>query len=159
MSNYKKKLDKTHKDQMSLFDMLVENQRGEVSPREGSLDIDTEFRGVISEELKGCPYSRYHIAGRMSELTGTEITKAMLDSWTAESKELHRFPAIFLPAFCVAVGSSAPLDFLAKKAGVFVLPGKEALRAEIQKLTDKRDKTTKQIKKRKAFLAALEEPR
>lgn len=159
MSKYKKKLDKQDDRQISLFDLLIKNHRAGESPKEGSLDIDTEFRHLISEILKGCPYSRYHISARMSELTGAEITKAMLDSWTAESKDLHRFPAIFLPAFCVAVGSSEGLDFLAQKAGVFVLPGKEALRAEIQKLVDKRDQTTKMIKKRKAFLDALEEMR
>jgi hypothetical protein len=157
MSKLRKQIDKNDDRQRSLFELLVEVQRDNTAPRAGSLDIDTEVRCAISEELKGCPYSRFHVAARMSELTGTEITKAMLDSWTAESKENHRFPAIFLPAFCVAVGSSRALDFLAQKAGVFVLPGREALRAEIQRDQDKRDRLTKGIKRKKVLLEALKE--
>ena len=95
MSKYKKRIDKNDDRQISLFDLIIKNQGEDTSPKEGSLDIDTEVRHLVSEELKGCPYSRYHVAARMSELTGTEITKSMLDSWTAESKEQHRFPAIF----------------------------------------------------------------
>jgi len=155
MSKYKKKLDKQDDRQRSLFDLLVEAQRDNTAPRAGSLDIDTEMRHQISSELKKCPYSRYHVAARMSELTGTEITKSMLDSWTAESKELHRFPAIFLPAFCVAVGSPCLMNFLGRRAWVFVLPGKEALRAEIQKLLEERERINKGIKKRRTLLEGL----
>jgi hypothetical protein len=156
MTKLREKLDKQDDRQISLFDLLVEAQRDNTAPRAGSLDIDNELRHQISDELKKCPYSRYHIAGRMSELTGTEITKSMLDSWTAESKELHRFPAIFLPAFCIAVGSPCLINFLGRKAGVFVLPGKEALRAEIQKLLEERERINKGIKKRKTLLEGLE---
>jgi hypothetical protein len=152
MSKLRKNIDKNNDQQLNLFDLLVEVQRDNTAPRAGSLDIDTELRHQITSELKKSPYSRYHVAGRMSELTGTEITKSMLDSWTAESKELHRFPAIFLPAFCIAVGSSCLVNFLGRKAGVFVLPDKDALRAEIQKLLEEREKINKGIKKRKAFL-------
>jgi hypothetical protein len=41
------------------------------------------------------PLSRYQVAAKMSELLDVDITKTMLDSWTAESKEQHRFPALF----------------------------------------------------------------
>ncbi len=157
MSNLRKRIDKNDGRQISLFDLLVEAQRDNTAPRAGSMDIDTALRCQISDELKKCPYSRYHVAARMSELTGTEITKSMLDSWTAESKEFHRFPAIFLPAFCVAVESPCLLNFLGRKAGVFVLPGKEALRAEIQKLLEERERINRGIKRRKAFLGAMDE--
>ncbi|MFH2011707.1 MAG: hypothetical protein ABIJ37_03230 [Pseudomonadota bacterium] len=157
MSKLRKRIDKNNDKQLSLFDILKKAQEEDSLPKAGSLNIDIEFRELISAELKKCPYSRYHVAGRMSELTGTEITKSMLDSWTAESKELHRFPAIFAPAFCISVESSGLLDFLGMKAGVFVLPGKEALRADIQKLLEQRDKINKGIKKRRALLDGLKE--
>jgi len=156
MAKPRKRIDKNNDRQLTLFDLLVKNQEDDNAPKAGSLNIDVEFRELISEELKKCPYSRHHIAGRMSELTGTEITKSMLDSWTAESKELHRFPAIFSPAFCIAAGSPGLIDFLGRKAGVFVLPGKEALRAEIQKLLEERGKINQGIKKRKALLGDME---
>lgn len=94
------------------------------------MDIDRQFRALVSEAIKGSPLSRYTIAARMSELCGHEITKSMVDSWSAESKENHRFPAIFIPAFCEAVGSRDALTFLCEKAGTFNMKGPDALRAE-----------------------------
>ena len=155
MSKLRKKIDRENDRQMSLFDVLEKAQRDDNAPGAGSLDIDTELRYLISQELKECRYSRYHVAARMSELTGTEITKTMLDSWTAESKEFHRFPAIFLPAFCLAVGRMGLLNFLGRKSGAFVLPGKEALRAEIQRLIEERERINGEIKKRRGLLGAM----
>jgi hypothetical protein len=80
-------------NQASLFDLLKNYQEENHASRPaGSFDIDRQFRELISQALKNCPLSRWQVAARMSELTGHEITKAMLDSWTAESKEAHRFP-------------------------------------------------------------------
>ncbi|MDY7032379.1 MAG: hypothetical protein SVY10_10805 [Thermodesulfobacteriota bacterium] len=157
MSKSRKRIDKHDSRQLSLFDMVVKDQQENGSPRAGGLNIDMEFRELVSSCLKRCQYSRYHVAARMSELAGYEITKAMLDSWTAESKELHRFPAIFLPAFCEAIGDWEIIQFLARKARVFCLPGKEALRADVQKLKEQRSKINKEIKKRETQIEALEE--
>lgn len=137
--------------QVSLFDILKNLQEEKTTNRPpGSFDIDSQFRAAISEALKGCPLSRYQVAARMSELVGSEITKAMLDSWTAESKEGHRFPAIFLPAFCEATGCSEPLKLMGRLVGVFILPGPEALRAEIQRIEEEINR--KQIEKRKRLM-------
>ena len=157
MSKSRKKIDKEDDRQMSFFDLLVKGRKDNEAPKAGSLDIDIEFRELISQTLKECPYSRYHVAARMSELTGHEITKSMLDSWTAESKDNHRFPAVFLPAFCNAVGNAAVVDFLGRKTGVYVLPGKEALRAEVQKLKEQKSRINKEIKRGEARLDVLEE--
>jgi len=143
--------------QPTLFDLLREMEaRTSQSILSGSMDVDRIFRESVSEALKKCPLSRYQVAARMSELTGQEITKAMLDSWTAESKEQHRFPAIFVPAFCEAVSCTDPLRILGRPTGVFVLPGPEALRAEIQRLEE--EITVKQQEKRKRvfFLKEME---
>jgi hypothetical protein len=123
----------------------------------GSFDIDRQFREAISAALKQCSLSRWQVAARMSELTGAEITKTMLDSWTAESKELHRFPAIFLPAFCEAVGSSEPLKIMGGLVGVFVLPGPEALRAEIRRIDEEIQRKQAEKKKRVIFLREMGE--
>lgn len=154
MAKMKKSVDI---NQLSLFETLKNLQDREAHPKaSGSMDIDRLFREAISEALKNCPLSRYQVAARMSELTGQEITKAMLDSWTAESKEGHRFPAIFLPAFCEAVGCSEPLKILGHLVGVFVLPGPEALRAEIRRLEEEIGKKQQEKKKRMIFLKEME---
>jgi len=157
MSNRKQKTDEQAGRQLSLFDILVEDRKGGEKPQAGSLSIDIEFRELISASLKQCPNSRYYVAGRMSELTGAEITKARLDSWTAESKEFHRFPAIFLPAFCISIGNTDPVDFLARKSGVYTLPGKGALRAEVQKLKEEKKRINKKIKAGETRIEILKE--
>lgn len=138
-------------NQSSLFD-LVKTIQTDQHPRNnpGAFDLDRAFRESVSLALKNCPLSRWQVAARMSELSGCDITKSMLDSWTAESKEQHRFPAIYLPAFCEAVGSSSPMNLLARPVGVFVLPGPEALRAEIQRIEE--DILKKQTEKRKRIM-------
>lgn len=154
MTKCKKKLDI---GQATIFDLLSEIQEQSVivtSP--GSMDIDSRFRAAISEALKACRLSRFGVAARMSELTGTEITKSMLDSWTAESKENHRFPAIYLPAFCEATGNHEPLRMLSSLVGVFILPGPEALRAEIRRIEEEIEKKQHERRKRLLFLREME---
>ena len=154
MAKSKKHIDTK---QISLFEFIksFQEQKSESKPV-GSFDIDRRFREAISLALKRCPLSRYQVAARMSELCDTDITKTMLDSWTAESKEMHRFPAIFLPAFCEAVGQSDPLKLIGDPVGVFILPGPEALRAEIQRLEEEIGKKQAEKKKRLVFLKEME---
>jgi len=156
MSKSKKRIAIENSKQRSLFDLIKEGREENERPAPGSLNIDIEFRELISQSLKECRYSRYIVAGKMSELTGVEITKTMLDSWTAESKEYHRFPAIFLPAFCVVTSTLNPLDFLSQKAGGFVLPGEDALRAETQALKEERNRINKKIRKNETLLQEVE---
>lgn len=156
MAKSKNSLD----NQLSLFDILKNYQKQQSTKKPaGSFNIDTAFREAISEALKRCPRSRWEVAGRMSELTGTDISKSMLDSWTSEAKESHRFPAIFLPAFCEASGCSEPLKILGRLVGVFVLPGPEALRAEIMKLEEEIGKKQQEKRKRMVFLKEMEAER
>ena len=155
MAKSKKYLDT---NQLTLFDVLKNYQEQNfIQKSAGSFDIDRQFREAISTVLKACPLSRWHVAARMSELVGCEIRKSMLDSWTAESKEMHRFPAIFLPAFCEAAGSSEPLKILGRLVGVFVLPGPEALRAEIRRIDEEISKKRQEKKKRVLFLQEMGE--
>ncbi|MDD4356023.1 MAG: hypothetical protein PHN98_02135 [Smithellaceae bacterium] len=154
MAKIKQKIDI---NQASLFDILKNYQEENTCSRPaGSFDIDRQFREAISQALKISHLSRWQVAARMSELTGQEITKTMLDSWTAESKEGHRFPAIFLPAFCEAVGCSEPIRMLGKPVGVFVLPGPEALRAEIQRIEEEITRKQTEKRKRLVFLKEME---
>jgi hypothetical protein len=151
MAKLKQRID----NQASLFDLLKTYQDN-ISRPAASFDLDRQFRESISQALKDCPLSRYQVAARMSELVGGEITKTMLDSWTAESKEGHRFPAIFLPAFCEVTGCSEPLKIMGKPVGVFVLPGPDALRAEIQRSEEEINRKQAEKRKRLMFLKEME---
>ena len=151
MSKPRKKID----GQYSLFE-LIRRLEQPTDPSPGDLNIQYQLQGVITQCVKRCPFSRWQIAARMSELLNQDISKYMLDTWTAESKEYHRFPAEYLPAFCQAVGSVEPLKILAEKAGVFVLQGPEALRSEIRKLEEEIKRLQKEKQKRQFFLREVE---
>ncbi len=101
---------------------------------EGSLDYSVELAHALSGALKQSPKSRYEIAARMSELVGREITKTMLDAWTAESKSEWRFPFEYAAAFEVASGTTCLQALLCRKRGSRILEGEEALQAELGRL-------------------------
>ena len=100
----------------------------------GSLDISAQLCHTLSAALKAAPDDRFRVAAEMSRLTGQDITKFVLDTWTAESKERHRFPFEFAPAFEAATGSYALQQLLASKRGTTVMVGEEVIDAEIGRL-------------------------
>ena len=131
MAKSKKSLD----NQASLFDLIMSAQKeSEATRPAGCMDIDRRFRELISEGLRRCLLSRYQVAARMSELVGKEITKAMLDAWTAESKSEWRFPFEYAGAFEVACDTTCLQELLCRKRGSRILEGEEALLAELGRL-------------------------
>lgn len=101
---------------------------------EGELDEDLAVRALLNEDLRALPnVTRWEIAGRMSRALGKEVTKWQVDSWTAESKEGHRFPLAYLPAWAWATGSQRLLEHLAAKLGLRVTTDTELERAEVQR--------------------------
>jgi hypothetical protein len=145
--------------QPTLFDWVKKAQalsdQSQCHPQ-GSLDVDSELRGAISGDIKACPLSRYQIAAKMSELVGQEITESMLYNWTAEAHDRHRFPAQFLPAFVVVTGGRRTFECLSRRSGLFALPGREALRSEIQRLDEQIKGLQDEKQKRKIFLKEIE---
>ena len=156
MAKKTERVDKKEQRQLSLLDLLEQAQSRPVDDDEGSLNIHGRYCRCLTRAINQSGLSRWEIAGRMSHLLGTEITKYMIDSWTAESKEGHRFPAEYLPAFCKATGCMEPIQFLAELTGMFALPGPDALRAEIQKLSEKERRLKAEKRKREMFLKEME---
>lgn len=115
--------------QLDFFDVPVAP-----APVGGSLDYAVELRHVLSDALKKSPKSRYQVAGEMSELTGQEISKAMLDAWTAESKTPWRFPFEYAAAFESACATTALQELMCRKRGSRILVGEEVLLAELGRL-------------------------
>ncbi|MDA0262129.1 MAG: hypothetical protein O3A21_08055 [Proteobacteria bacterium] len=99
-------------------------------PQPGSLDIDARLRHALSKAIKECPHSRYEIAARISELVGSEVSKHMLDAYSAESRETHKFPVQYLPALIAATGATWLLDVIAERCGCVVLEGADAVHAK-----------------------------
>ncbi len=153
MANLKKRF--SNKNQSTIFELIQEHNANS-NPEPGSMDIDRAFREAVSLDLKECPLSRYQVVAVMSELIGQDITKAMLDSWTADSKEQHRFPAIFLPAFCEATGGSRTLRLLGNVSKRYVMDGPDALRADIRRDEELIREIRKRKQKKQVVLSAME---
>lgn len=126
------------------------------SPLPGALSIGPALRHLMADLLRASPRQRFEIAAHMSELTGHEITKHQLDSWTADSRDGWRFPLEYLPAFEVAVQTHDITAWLADLRGCKVLVGKEALDAEIGKLERLKEDAGKKIRQLKQAMGEME---
>ncbi|RJP82772.1 MAG: hypothetical protein C4522_02700 [Desulfobacteraceae bacterium] len=158
MTKLKQKID-THK-QLDIFDFIKQNSKPRVAT-EGKYKIIDALRKAIRENIKTCPLSRHQIAGQMSHFLDESISKEMIDSWTRQSDELNgrtprHIPAEYLPAFCYVTGSCEPIKILGHIVGLFVMPGEEALRAEIQRLDEEAKQIQAEKKKRMLFLKEME---
>ena len=108
---------------------------------EGRLaDLSLDLRLALVRAIKNCPLSRYDIAGRISELMGRDLTKSMLDKYTAESAEEHRIPAEIVPALCLVTGSYDPLRTLAAALNCYVAGPDESKELDITRLRLEIDK-------------------
>lgn len=93
-------------------------------PVPASLACDLQLRGWLTQAIKDSGKAREIIAAEMTIMLGDDdsvVSKSMLDAFTASSKEGHRFPAAFLPAFVVVTGATWLLDELAHRCGCKVL--------------------------------------
>jgi len=155
MTKIKKRIASTE-NQPSLFDLLAkELDPKPAAPAEGSANIQERLRLAAAKALKHPTKSRWQIAGEMSHLLGAEISKYQLDGWVAESKE-HRLPCEYLPALCIVTGCYDPLRIMAEAAGMYMVPGSEALRVEIQKLDEQARKAQAEKRRRLMLLQELE---
>lgn len=161
MANRKRKIDACMSNQLSLFDIVRRHHMDRLIAvcEAGSFDISQRLREFLSEGLRQCDFDRYEAAARMSRLIGCEITKSQLDSWTAESKEGHRFPAEYLPAFIKVTGYKEPLRVMAEMVQCYLLESEEALLAELGKIDCQKRELTQKEKAVREFLKQMERPR
>ncbi len=117
----------------------------------GGMDYNLELRHLVSETLKKCSKDRFTVAADMSRLTGREISKGMLDSWSSEARAEWRFPLEFAPAFEVATDTYALTEFMARKRGCKVYAGDDLLAAELGKLETLKNEINGKIKLLKKY--------
>jgi hypothetical protein len=130
----------------------------EPSKAAGGLDVAREIREHIETALdhakrsSGGHLDRYAIAAEMSRSSGREITKNMLDRWTAQSADAWRFPLEALPSFIQATGDFGLFDFVAERLGCRVLRGENAWIAEVGALIAARQEINQRLAKYKDVL-------
>jgi hypothetical protein len=154
MTKVSKKIVK-HEGQLNLFDLLRQEQAERQENRPGRLNIAAQIDAVTKQAIRDAPKSRETLADEMSELTGEKISVGMINNWTADSHP-HDMPGRYYAAFCHVTGSIELIRIQAEAAGVFTLPGPDALRAEIQKLDEQTKELQAEKRKRQLFLHELE---
>lgn len=157
MAREKKKIADPMSNQMSLFDQVKEKHKARLDKdvKPGSFNIGVQIREMISEGIKQSGLSRYETAARMSELVGEEITKSQLDSWTAESKEGHRFPVQYLAAFAKTTGYIEPLRLIADMIGCYIVESEGALLSELGRIDQYKRKLSEREKAIREFLKQM----
>ena len=157
MSKKKHRIDDK---QLNLFD-YIKNLSEQLTPTEGQFRIIDQLRSSLRKAIKDTPLSIHQIAGEMSHLLGESISSDQIYSWTRSSDELNgrpgrHIPAEYLPAFCQVTQCSEPIALLGNRIGLFVMPGPEVLRAEIQKLEEEIKNRQARKKERLMFLKHTE---
>jgi hypothetical protein len=92
----------------------------------GTFDDDAVTRGLLADAIRKSTQSRQQIAERMSWLLSKAVTTDMLNNFTADSKNAHRFPIAWSRAFCQATGDWRLFLHLADQAGFILLPKSDA---------------------------------
>ena len=104
----------------------------------GSMD----FRQPISL-LVG---DRFEIAARASRLAGRDVSKAMLDGYTAESREEFNVPLWLAPVLEVVCSSTRLAEWHGGVVGGQLLLGAATLDAEIGRLEREKQRANEQIR-------------
>ena len=128
----------------------------------GSLDISKEFCAALKADMEyardenGRPLSRAQIAERMSKFLGVRITEGMTYNWTAPSHP-HSLPAKYFHAFVQATGGQRrAVEVFSKHSNLYLQPGEEALRSEIQRLDEEEKRIRAEKQKRLLYLKMME---
>lgn len=92
---------------------------------------DAIVRHAVSAAMKGCALSREQIAEQMTALLGVRVTEKMLNSYSAESGQAHRWPAAWDRAFSRVTGDDTLLVCRVIAAGLRVITPDECALLEL----------------------------
>lgn len=116
-----------------------------------SMDYRAKVAQLVSQAIKDADSSRWVIAARMSELADVETSKAILDSYTAESRDECNLPFWKTPLLEAATGSRALAEWHAGVLGGRVLWGAEILDADLGNVERQIVELQEQRKRLRAF--------
>lgn len=110
----------------------------------GSLACSVEIAHTMSQAIKAAhqerQISREEVGLRMSRYLDRNVSLAMINAYTAESRESHNLSLERAIAFDHATESFALLELHARKCGAKVLMGRDVLLAELGRVElEKRD--------------------
>lgn len=112
-----------------------------------SMDFRAVVAHLVTDMIQAGEGDRYAIAGRMSRLVGKDVSKAMLDGYTAESRVAFNLPLYLVPALEAACETTLLTEWLASVRGGRVLLGRDVLAAELGRLERQRDELAEQSRR------------
>ena len=115
-------------------------------PIPASMDYRAQVAFITSEMMKHADCDRLDLAARCSRLTGTDISKHMLDGYASESRDTFNLPFWIAPVLEAACTSHDLSNWLAGVRGGRLLVGRDALMAELGKLERARDEAGRMIR-------------
>lgn len=116
------------------------------------MDYRRAVSGLMAEMLAGAAASgldRYEVASRASRLTGKDVSKAMLDGYTAESREEFNVPLWLSPVLETVCSSTLLTSWAAGVRGGQLLVGADTIDAEIGRIERERDAAAERLRQLK----------
>lgn len=113
-----------------------------VAPMPGSLDFRaqvSELIAVLLADAHKAGLDRHEVAARASRLTGKDVTKNMLDGYTAPAREEFNCPLWLAPVLEIVCCSTALASWHAGVHGGRVSVGAETLDSEIGRVMRERE--------------------
>ena len=97
----------------------------------GAMDFRKPVAELVAGMLANAKRDRYDVAARISRLCDHETSKALLDSYTAPSREECNLPLWKVPAIEIACNSRDVTEWLVAVHGGRVLWGEQVLQADL----------------------------
>ena len=122
------------------------------APVPGSMDYRLQISSLVGDMLadaRAAGLDRFEVAARASRLAGRDVSKAMLDGYTAESREEFNVPLWLAPVLETVCSATVLGDWHAKALGGRLNVGAAALDAEIGRLEREREATAERLKQLK----------
>lgn len=117
----------------------------------GAMDFRKPIAHLVRQMLKDTRHTPYFVAARMSELADHETSKAVLDSYTAESREASNLPIWKAPLLELACESRVLAEWHAGVLGGRVLWGDEIIDADVGSVERQISDLQEQRKRLKQF--------
>lgn len=116
------------------------------APVPASMDYRAQVSALVADMLRAADCDRHDLAARCSRLTGTDVSKHMLDAYASEARDTFNLPFWFAPVLESACASHDISNWLAGIRGGRLLVGRDALMAELGKLERMRDEAASMIR-------------
>jgi len=116
------------------------------APAPASMDYRATVAHLLADMFAQSGLDRWEIAARASRLAGKEISKYMLDSYTAESREACNAPAWVIPVLETACNAHLVSNWMAGVRGGRLYIGGDALAAELGRIERQRDELASQAR-------------